>query len=69
MTWHLVSENVVSIPFRRAQKHVGEASINSSPDNAPLADSHAASQVNQPMFQSAYIELSGGIFQPHVTGL
>jgi hypothetical protein len=69
MTWHLVSAIPVSIPFRRAQKHVGEASINSPPDNVPLADTHAFEQVNQPMFQSAYIELSGGVFQPHVTGL
>ena len=69
MAWHLVSENVVSISVRRAQKHVGEASINSPPDNVPLADTHASEQVDQPMFQSLYIELSGGIFQPHVTGL
>lgn len=69
MTWHLVFEYPVSIPVRRAQKHVGEAPINSPPDNVPLADSHAFEQVNQPMFQSVYIELSGGIFQPHVTGL
>ena len=69
MAWHLVSEHSVSIPVRRAQKHVGEASINSPPDNAPLADTHAFEQVNQPMFQSLYIWLSGGIFQPHVTGL
>ena len=69
MVHHLVSASLVSIPVRRAQKHVGEASINSPPDNAPLADTHAFEQVNQPMFQSAYIELSGGVFQPHVTGL
>lgn len=55
MVHHLVSENPVSIPLRRAQKHVGEASINSPPDNAPLADTHAFEQVNQPMFQSVYI--------------
>lgn len=55
MAWHLVSENPVSIPVRRAQKHVGEASINSPPDNAPLVDTHAASHVKQPVFHSAYI--------------
>lgn len=69
MEFHLVSEYPVSVPVRRAQKHVGEASINSPPDNTPLADTHASEQVNQPMFQSVYIELFGGIFQPHVTGL
>lgn len=69
MVHHLVFEHPVSIPFRRAQKHVGEASINSPPDNASLADTHAFEQVYQPMFQSVYIELSGGILLPHVTGL
>lgn len=69
MEFHLVSASPVSMLFRRAQKHVGEASINSPPDNASLADTHASEQVNQPMFQSAYIELSGGISLPHVTGL
>ena len=34
MELHLVSENARFIPLRRAQKHVGEASINSPPDNA-----------------------------------
>ena len=69
MELHLVSENPVSIPVRRAQKHVGEASINSPPDNAPLADTRASEHVYQPVLYSAYIELSGGVLLPHATGL
>ena len=59
MQLHLVSGNPYFIPLRRAQKHVGEASINGPPDNETArvtpADSHAE-QVNQPVLYSLYIE-------------
>ena len=54
MTWHPVSENVVSIPFRRAQKHVGEASINSPPDNAQHPASRAMKHVRQDVSKPLY---------------
>jgi hypothetical protein len=47
MEFHLVSENSVSIPVRRAQKHVGEAPINSPPDNAQHPASRAMTHVRQ----------------------
>lgn len=59
MQLHLVSENACFIPTRGAQKHVGEASINSPPDNETArvtpADSHAE-QVNQTVLYGLYIE-------------
>ena len=59
MQLHLVSGNPYFIPTRGAQKHVGEASINSPSDNETVrvtpSDSHAE-QVNQTVLYSPYIE-------------
>ena len=55
MEFHLVSEHPVSIPFRRAQKHVGEASINSPPDNAQHPASRAMKHVRQDVSEPLYL--------------
>lgn len=54
MTWHLVFEHPVSMLFRRAQKHVGEASINSPPDNAQHPASRAMKHVRQDVSEPLY---------------
>lgn len=54
MEFHLVSASPVSIPVRRAQKHVGEASINSPPDNAQHPASRAMKHVRQDVSEPLY---------------
>ena len=66
MVHHLVSENAVSIPIRRAQKHVGEASINNPPDNATPADTHAFEHVKQPVLYSAFISSYPVVYHCHM---
>ena len=59
MQLHLVPENAYFSLLRRAQKHVGEASISGPPDNETArvtpADSHAE-QVNRTVLYNFYIE-------------
>nr|DAV26061.1 MAG TPA: hypothetical protein [Caudoviricetes sp.] len=49
-----MSASPVSIPVRRAQKRVGEASINSPPDNAQHPASRAMKHVRQDVSERLY---------------